>query len=62
MASVRDHAKEENLEVIAVYDPYRLAKEDAAAKAKEWFGTTATQCRSVDVAGNGKHLVGRASR
>src|SRR6476469_5589553 len=48
MASVRDHAKDENLEVIAVYDPYRVAKEDAAAKAKEWFGTTATQCRSVD--------------
>jgi predicted dehydrogenase len=48
MASVRDHAKQENLEVVAVYDPYRLAKENAAAKAKEWFGTTATQCRSVD--------------
>jgi hypothetical protein len=25
MASVRDHAKEENLEVVAVYDPYRPA-------------------------------------
>lgn len=48
MASVRDHAKAENLEVVAVYDPYRPAKEDAAAKAKEWFGTTVTQCRSVD--------------
>jgi predicted dehydrogenase len=48
MASVRDHAKKENLEVVAVYDPYRLAKADAVAKANEWFGTTATQCRSVD--------------
>ena len=48
MASVRDHARDENLEVVAVYDPYRLAREDAAVKAKEWFGTTATQCRSVD--------------
>ena len=48
MASVRDHAKAENLEVIAVYDPYRVARENAAAKAKEWFGTDATQCRSVD--------------
>ena len=48
MASVRDHAKAENLEVVAVYDPWRLAREDAAAKAKEWFGTTAKQCRSVD--------------
>ena len=41
MASVRDHAKDENLEVIAVYDPWRVAREDAAAKAKEWFGTDA---------------------
>src|SRR3954470_4313832 len=48
MASVRDHAAAENVEVIAVYDPWRVAREDAAAKAKEWFGTTAKQCRSVD--------------
>ena len=48
MASVRDHAKEENLEVIAVYDPWRVARENAAAKAKEWFGTDAKQCKSVD--------------
>ncbi len=48
MASVRDHAKAENLEVVAVYDPWRVASEEAAAKAKEWFGTTARQCRSVD--------------
>ena len=48
MASVRDHAKDENLEVIAVYDPWRVARENAAAKAKDWFGTDAKQCRSVD--------------
>ena len=48
MASVRDHAKDENLEVIAVYDPWRVARANAAAKAKEWFGTDAKQCRSVD--------------
>jgi predicted dehydrogenase len=48
MASVRDHAKAENLEVIAVYDPYRVAMEEAAGKAREWFGTNAKQCRSVD--------------
>src|SRR5262245_35717294 len=48
MASVHDHAKEENLEVIAVYDPWRVAREDAAAKAKEWFDTDAKECRSVD--------------
>lgn len=48
MASVRDHAKAENLEVIAVYDPWRVAREEAAAKAKEWFGTDAKMCRSVN--------------
>src|SRR5262249_15955342 len=48
MASVHDHAKDENLEVIAVYDPWRVAREDAAAKAKEWFGTDAKQCKSAD--------------
>src|SRR5215203_6188163 len=48
MASVRDHATAENLEVVAVYDPWRVAREDAAGKAKEWFGTTAKPCRSVD--------------
>ena len=46
MASVRDHAKAENLEVIAVYDPWRVAREEAAGKAKEWFGTDAKQCRT----------------
>jgi predicted dehydrogenase len=48
MASVRDHAKAENLEVVAVYDPWRVAMQEAAAKAKEWFGTDARPCRSVD--------------
>ena len=48
MASVHEHAKAENLEVIAVYDPWRVAREAAAAKAKEWFGTDAKQCRTAD--------------
>lgn len=48
MASVHAHAAAENLEVVAVYDPWRVASEEAAAKAKEWFGTTAKQCRHVD--------------
>lgn len=48
MASVHQHAQAENLEVIAVYDPWRVASETAAAKAKEWFGTDAKQCRSVE--------------
>jgi predicted dehydrogenase len=48
MASVHEHAKAENLEVVAVYDPWRLAGEAAAGKAGEWFGTTVRQCRSSD--------------
>ncbi len=48
MDSVHKHAQAENLEVIAVYDPWRVASEEAAGKAKEWFGTAARQCRSVD--------------
>jgi predicted dehydrogenase len=48
MASVHQHAQAENLEVIAVYDPWRVARETAAGKAKEWFGTDAKQCRTVD--------------
>src|SRR5436190_13456487 len=35
MASVRDHATAENVEVVAVYDPWRVAMADAASKAKE---------------------------
>jgi predicted dehydrogenase len=48
MASVREHAAAENLEVVAVYDPWRPASEEAAGKAREWFGTSARQCRSCD--------------
>ncbi len=48
MASVHEHAKDENLEVVAVYDPWRLASEEAAGKAREWFGTSVRQCRSAD--------------
>jgi len=47
MASVRDHAKAENLEVVAVYDPWRVAMQEAAARARDWFGTDARPCRSV---------------
>ena len=46
MASVNQHAKAENLEVVAVCDPWNKARENAAAKAKEWFGTEAKQCRN----------------
>ena len=38
MTSVKKFAKEMNVEFSAVCDPWRLARENAAAKAKEWFG------------------------
>lgn len=46
MASVHTHAQAENLEVVAVCDPWRLAREAAAAKAKAWFGIDAKLCRT----------------
>jgi len=46
MASIHKHAKEDNLEVVAVCDPWSKAREAAAGKAKEWFGTDAKQCRT----------------
>jgi predicted dehydrogenase len=48
MEAVHQHAAAENIEVVAVYDPWRLAREQAAAKAKEWFGTDVRQCRTCD--------------
>jgi hypothetical protein len=47
MANVNKNAKTENLEVIAVCDPWSVAREKASAQAKEWFGTDAKQCRTV---------------
>lgn len=47
MANVNTNAKAENLEVIAVCDPWSKAREEAAGKAKEWFGTDAKQCRNA---------------
>lgn len=38
MTSVKKFATEMNVEFSAVCDPWRLARENAAAKAKEWFG------------------------
>ncbi len=46
MASIHKHAKAENLEVVALCDPWSKAREQAAAKAKEWFGADAKQCRT----------------
>ncbi len=38
MPGVHKHAQTQNLEIVAVADPWRLAREQAAAKAKEWYG------------------------
>jgi len=46
MQTTAKFAKDENVEVVAVYDPWTKAREGAAAKAKEWFGTEAKQCRT----------------
>ena len=43
MAGVHRHDKEQNLEITAVCDPWRLARERAAATAKEWYGRPARQ-------------------
>jgi len=46
MKAAKDHAAEANVEVVAVTDPWRVAAEEAAARAKEWFGRKADICRS----------------
>lgn len=38
MRGVHKHAKTHNVDVIAVCDPWRVARERGAAKATEWFG------------------------
>ena len=43
MTGVNKHAKDQNIEITAVCDPWRQKREAAAAKAKEWYGTEARQ-------------------
>src|SRR5512146_2338955 len=43
MAGIYKHVKETNFEITAVCDPWRLAREKANAKVKEWFGREARQ-------------------
>ncbi len=43
MAGVNAFAKEQNIEITAVCDPWRVRREMAAAKAKEWYGREARQ-------------------
>jgi len=41
MAGVNQHAQSQNIEITAVCDPWRLRREVASAKAKEWYGRAA---------------------
>lgn len=43
MKGIYKHVKETSFEIIAVADPWRLAREKANAKVKEWFGRDAKQ-------------------
>lgn len=46
MPGVHKHDKSENIEITAVCDPWRVAREQAAAKTKEWYGREARQFSS----------------
>jgi predicted dehydrogenase len=46
MPGVHNHAQSENIEITAVCDPWRLRREEAAAKAKEWYGREARKFSS----------------
>jgi predicted dehydrogenase len=46
MEGVYKHVQAMNLEIVALADPWRLARERANAKVKEWFGRDARQCVS----------------
>jgi len=43
MPGVNRYAREQNIEITAVCDPWRIQREKAAAKAKEWYGRDARQ-------------------
>ncbi len=46
MAGVAPYAKEQNIEITAVCDPWRLRREEASAKANETYGRPARQFAS----------------
>ncbi|MHC4680722.1 MAG: Gfo/Idh/MocA family protein [Planctomycetota bacterium] len=46
MAGVHAHQDTQNFEITAVCDPWRLRQEEAAAKAKEWYGREARKFSS----------------
>lgn len=46
MEGIYKHVEATNFEIVAVCDPWRVAREQANAKVKEWFGRDAKQCVS----------------
>ena len=46
MKGLYAHLQAMNFEIVAVADPWRIAREQASAMAKEWFGRDARQCVS----------------
>lgn len=46
MAGIHPHARTQNVEFVALCDPWRVAREQANAKVKEWFGRDAKQVSS----------------
>jgi predicted dehydrogenase len=46
MPGVHAHQDTQNFEITAVCDPWRLRREEAAAKAKEWYGREARKFSS----------------
>ena len=46
MEGVYKHVQAMNLEIVALADPWRVAREQANAKVREWFGRDARQCVS----------------
>ena len=42
MAGVHNHDQDENVAFVAVCDPWKVSRENAAARAKEWYGLDAT--------------------
>jgi len=41
MAGVNEHAESQNIEITAVCDPWRIRREVASSKVKEWYGREA---------------------
>ena len=56
MTGVHKHDKAENVEITAVCDVWRVHRERAAARVKEWYGREARQCVSY------RDLLGRANQ